>query len=42
MKCVVCSGTKLSSLRHKYMHSITVNCECHSSEFSVYSVCQIY
>jgi len=22
MKCVVCSGTKLSSLRHKYMHSL--------------------
>ena len=31
MKCVVCSETKPSRLRHKYMHSITVNCEYHNS-----------
>ena len=40
MKYVVCWGTKLSSLRHKYIHSFAVNCEYHNSEFSVYSVCQ--
>jgi len=25
---------------HKYMYSISVNCEYHNSEFNVYSVCQ--
>ena len=40
MICVVCSGTKLFSLRHKYMYSISIDCEYHNSEFSVYSVCQ--
>ena len=36
MKCVVCSGTKLFSLRHNTCIQLQLNNEYHNSAFSVY------